>query len=84
MIEELEEEILEMRAIAVRVGGGELKTLESEKMHLAKELESMKVKLEDSTSKLNYYWKKRSNCQFSISSQNPQKTQHRQSPKTLR
>lgn len=50
MIEELEDEILEMRAIAVRVGGGELKILESEKMSLAKELENMKAKLEDSTS----------------------------------
>lgn len=55
MIEELEDEILEMRAIAVRAGGGELKTLESEKTNLAKELADMKTKLEESSSELQTY-----------------------------
>lgn len=42
MIEELEDEVTEMRAIAVRVGAGEMKKLEDEKLKLTKELSEMK------------------------------------------
>lgn len=85
MIEELEDEILEMRAIAARAGGGELKTLESEKLNLAKELADMKSKLEESTSKFENAVAI-STCEINqmLLSQNLQRIRARRSPKTLK
>lgn len=51
MIEELEEEVTEMRAIAVRVGAGEVKKLEDEKSKLNKELSELKTKNEEINNK---------------------------------
>lgn len=51
MIEELEDEVTEMRALAVRVGAGEVKKLEDEKSKLIKEMSDIKTKNEELTSK---------------------------------
>lgn len=50
MIEELEDEVTEMRAIAVRSGAVKLKALEDESKKLSTELNDLKTKNEDLTS----------------------------------
>lgn len=49
MIEELEEEVIEMRAIAVRSGAATLKSLEEENKKLLAELADLKSKNEELT-----------------------------------
>jgi hypothetical protein len=55
MIEELESEVAEMRAVAVRVGAGQLKTLEDESKKLNAELDSLKKQSEETTSKVKVF-----------------------------
>lgn len=57
MIEELEEEVAEMRAIALRAGAAQLKKLEDENKKIAAELADLKSRndeLQKDNSK--FYW----------------------------
>lgn len=53
MIEELEQEVLETRFIASRVGGGDLKKLEDERNNLKNELESLQKRFDDISNELS-------------------------------
>ena len=57
MIEELEEEVTEMRAIAFRTSAYKLKKLEEDNIRISDELTDVKTRYEDITrvnSKMNY------------------------------
>lgn len=61
MIEELEEEANELRALAVRCGGHVLKSLEDEKTKLANDLKEVEARYkttQEELSKLEFYKKK--------------------------
>lgn len=56
MITELEVEVLEMRAMVVRVGGNHLQKLESEKSDILTDLKELKEQLTSANVELSMEW----------------------------
>lgn len=56
MITELEVEVLEMRAMVVRVGGNQLQKLESEKSDILMDLKELKEQLTSANVELSMEW----------------------------
>lgn len=57
MIEDLEEEVTEMRAIAARSGAAQLKKLEDDNKKVAAELVEFKTKNEELLRETSEFWK---------------------------
>lgn len=55
MIEELEDEITETRALASKAGGGDLKKLEEDNKSLKEELSALQKRLADASNEIGKY-----------------------------